>query len=296
MNMATLLKGKEVIDKLNEELLSRSDSLKEKGVTPTLGIVRLGERPDDMAYERGALKRAEKTGVSVKQFVFDADMTQDELIRQIDKINDDSEVHGVLMFRPLPSQIDDEAVRNELAPEKDVDGITDRSLSGVFTSTDKGFPSCTAQATMEMLHFYNIEIERKKAAIIGRSLVIGRPVAMMLMHENATVVNCHTRTDNIPEITREADILVVACGQLHFVGPEFTNPNQVIIDIGTDWDPEHEAISGDVDFDRVEPHVRAISPVPGGVGRITTCVLVSHVIEAARRYAKRQPLYAEATK
>ena len=140
MNMATLLKGKEVIDKLNEELLSRSDSLKEKGVTPTLGIVRLGERPDDLAYERGALKRAEKTGVSVKQFVFDADMTQDELIRQIDKINDDSEVHGVLMFRPLPSQIDDEAVRNELAPEKDVDGITDGSMAGVYSGSGQGYP------------------------------------------------------------------------------------------------------------------------------------------------------------
>jgi methylenetetrahydrofolate dehydrogenase (NADP+)/methenyltetrahydrofolate cyclohydrolase len=149
---------------------------------------------------------------------------------------------------------------------------------------------------MEMLHFYNIDIARKKAAIIGRSLVIGRPVAMMLMHENATVVNCHTSTENIPEITREADILIVACGQLHFVGPEFTNPDQVIIDIGTDWDPETEKISGDVDFDRVEPVVRAISPVPGGVGRITTCVLVSHVIEAARRYAKKQPLYTNATK
>ena len=144
---------------------------------------------------------------------------------------------------------------------------------------------------MEMLHYYGVDIEGKKAAIIGRSLVIGRPVAMMLMHENATVTNCHTRTENIPAITRNADILIVAAGDLHLVGPEHINPDQVVIDVGTNWDPVRETTSGDVDFERVEPLVKAISPVPGGVGRITTCVLVSHVIEAAKRYAKRKPLY-----
>ena len=220
-----------------------------------------------------------------------ADASQDEFDRALSSFNNDPGVHGILMFMPLPEQLDAERARMLLSPEKDIDGITDRSLSGVFTSTEKGFPSCTAQATMEMLHYYGVDIEGKKAAIIGRSLVIGRPVAMMLMHENATVTNCHTRTENIPAITRNADILIVAAGDLHLVGPEYINPDQVIIDVGTNWDPVRETTSGDVDFERVEPLVKAISPVPGGVGRITTCVLVSHVIEAAKRYAKRKPLY-----
>lgn len=294
--MAEVLKGAPVVKALSERMIRDVEELRAQGIYPTIAILRVGDRHDDVSYENSAIKRCHAVGVRVVTLTLPADARQDEFDRALSSLNNDPGVHGILMFMPLPEQLDAERARMLLSPEKDVDGITDRSLSGVFTSTDKGFPSCTAQATMEMLHFYNIDIARKKAAIIGRSLVIGRPVAMMLMHENATVVNCHTSTENIPEITREADILIVACGQLHFVGPEFTNPDQVIIDIGTDWDPETEKISGDVDFDRVEPVVRAISPVPGGVGRITTCVLVLHVIEAARRYAKKQPLYTDATK
>ena len=170
-----------------------------------------------------------------------------------------------------------------LSPAKDIDGCTDGSLAGVFTNTATGFPPCTAQAAMETLHYYGIELKGKKAAVIGRSLVIGRPVAMMLMHENATVVNCHTRTVDVPSITSKADILIAAAGKLASVGPEYTNPDQVIIDVGINWDEAKGGIAGDVDFDAVEPHVAALTPVPGGVGTVTTSVLVSHVVEAAKR-------------
>lgn len=282
MNMATLLKGKEVIDKLNEELLSRSDSLKEKGVTPTLGIVRLGERPDDMAYERGALKRAEKTGVSVKQFVFDADMTQDELIRQIDKINDDSEVHGVLMFRPLPSQIDDEAVRNELAPEKDVDGITDGSMAGVYSGSGQGYPPCTAEACIQILDHYGIDLKGKNVAVIGRSQVIGKPVTMMLIRKNATVTVCHTKTEDMAGICRNKDIIIAAAGHIGTVTKDFLSPGQVVIDVAINFDDEGK-MCGDVDFDAAEPIIDAVTPVPGGVGTVTTSMLMKHVIEAAEK-------------
>ena len=280
--MATLLKGKEVIDKLNEELLSRSDSLKEKGVTPTLGIVRLGERPDDMAYERGALKRAEKTGVSVKQFVFDADMTQDELIRQIDKINDDSEVHGVLMFRPLPSQIDDEAVRNELAPEKDVDGITDGSMAGVYSGSGQGYPPCTAEACIQILDHYGIDLKGKNVAVIGRSQVIGKPVTMMLIRKNATVTVCHTKTEDMAGICRNKDIIIAAAGHIGTVTEDFLSPGQVVIDVAINFDDEGK-MCGDVDFEAAEPIIDAVTPVPGGVGTVTTSMLMKHVIEAAEK-------------
>lgn len=282
MNMATLLKGKEVVDKLNEELLSRSDSLKEKGVTPTLGIVRLGERPDDMAYERGALKRAEKTGVSVKQFVFDADMTQEELIRQIDKINDDSEVHGVLMFRPLPSQIDDEAVRNELAPEKDVDGITDGSMAGVYSGSGQGYPPCTAEACIQILDHYGIDLKGKNVAVIGRSQVIGKPVTMMLIRKNATVTVCHTKTEDMAGICRNKDIIIAAAGHIGTVTKDFLSPGQVVIDVAINFDDEGK-MCGDVDFDAAEPIIDAVTPVPGGVGTVTTSMLMKHVIEAAEK-------------
>ena len=289
--MAEILKGAPVVKALSEKMSHEVEELKAQGVAPTIAILRVGERHDDVEYERSAIKRCNSVGVRVITMTLPADASQDEFDRALSSFNNDPGVHGILMFMPLPEQLDAERARMLLSPEKDIDGITDRSLSGVFTSTEKGFPSCTAQATMEMLHYYGVDIEGKKAAIIGRSLVIGRPVAMMLMHENATVTNCHTRTENIPAITRNADILIVAAGDLHLVGPEYINPDQVIIDVGTNWDPVRETTSGDVDFERVEPLVKAISPVPGGVGRITTCVLVSHVIEAAKRYAKRKPLY-----
>ncbi|MBR2643863.1 MAG: bifunctional 5,10-methylenetetrahydrofolate dehydrogenase/5,10-methenyltetrahydrofolate cyclohydrolase [Clostridia bacterium] len=281
--MAEIWKSKPVVDAMVARMQGETAAFMERGIIPTLCIVRVGERPDDLAYERGAVKRCESVGVRVEKVVLPADITQADFDEAFAAVNRDPSIHGILLFRPLPKQLDNERARQMLNPAKDVDGCTDASLAGVFTNSKVGFPPCTAQAAMELLHHYGVDPKGKKAAVIGRSLVIGRPVAMLLMHENATVVNCHTRTVDVPSITRQADILIAAAGQLHSVTPDFTNPDQVVIDIGINWDAQKGGISGDVDFDAVEPLVRAITPVPGGVGSVTSCVLASHVIEAAKR-------------
>ena len=281
--MAKILKGKEVADALTSQMKQDVENLKAAGVTPTLCIFRVGERPDDLSYERGAAKRASLVGIEVRKVILPADVSQEEFDQEFKNVNEDESIHGILLFRPLPKHLDNEKARQMLNPAKDIDGCTDLSLAGVFTNTKTGFPPCTAQAAMEILHYYGIPIKGRKAAVIGRSLVVGRPVAMMLMHENATVVNCHTRTIDVPSITREADILITASGQLHSVTKEYTNPNQVVIDVGINWDEAKGGISGDVAFEDVEPNVAAITPVPGGVGSVTTCVLIGHVAEAARR-------------
>lgn len=281
--MAEVLKGAPVTAALNERMIADVEKLRAKGVDPTLCIFRVGERPDDLSYERGAMKRCEKIGVTVKNVVLPADVDQDAFDATLTELNNDPAIHGILMFRPLPKQLDNEKARQMLNPAKDVDGCTDGSLAGVFTNTKTGFPPCTAQAAMEILKFYDVPLRGKSAAVIGRSLVVGRPVSMMLMHENATVTTCHTKTPDPAAVASKADILIAASGQLHSISPAYTNPDQVIIDVGINWDETKGGISGDVDFDAVEPCCKALTPVPGGVGTVTTSVLVSHVVEAAKR-------------
>ena len=281
--MAEVLKGMPVAKAISEELKARSEALQAKGVTPTLAIFRVGERDDDLSYERGAMKRAEQTGVAVKNVVLPADVDSETFFKALDDLNHDKTVHGILMFRPLPKQLDGEKARQMLAPEKDVDGCTDGSLAGVFANAKVGFPPCTAQAAMEILKFYGIDLKGKKAAVIGRSLVIGRPVAMMLMHANATVTICHTRTVDVPSITKEADIVIAASGQMESVGAEYVSAGQTVIDVGIGWNEAKGKLCGDVKFEEAEPVVAAITPVPGGVGSVTTAVLCKHVIEAAER-------------
>lgn len=281
--MAEILKGAPVTEALTKRSIEEVEELKAKGTEPCLAILRVGERPDDIAYEKGAVKKAEAVGVTVRKVILPGDVSQEDFDKTLTDLNEDKTVHGILMFRPLPAQLDNEKARQMLDPAKDIDGMTDGSLAGVFTNTETGFPPCTAQAAMEILKYYNVPIKGAKACVIGRSLVIGRPVAMMLMHENATVVNCHTRTVDPASIARSADILICAAGKLRSVGPEYTNPDQVIIDVGINWDEEAGKIAGDCDFANVEPVVKAITPVPGGVGGVTSTILVSHVIKAAQR-------------
>ena len=280
--MANLLKGAEVVSALHARLIPQVEELKTKGIQPTLGIVRVGERADDVAYERGASKRAETFGVAVQKFLLPADATQDELLETIRRINADDAIHGVLLFRPLPKHINDEAVRATLLPEKDIDGITDGSLAGVFTGTKRGFPPCTAQACMEILAHYQIPLQGKRAVVIGRSLVVGKPVSMMLLQQHATVTICHTKTVDMPSVTQQADILIVAAGHACVVGAEYVRAGQTVIDVGINFTPEGTMV-GDADFAAIEPIVGAVTPVPGGVGTVTTTVLIGHVVEAARR-------------
>ena len=283
--MAEILKGAPVAAALNEKMSASVAELKAKGVTPTLAILRVGERDEDVAYERGAMKRCEQVGVAVKNAVLPAGVDSATFFKTLDGLNNDKDVHGILLFRPLPKQLDGEKARKLLAPEKDIDGCTDGSLAGVFTNTNLGYPPCTAQAAMEILHYYGVNPKGKRAAVIGRSLVIGRPVAMMLMHENATVTVCHTRTADVPSVTKEADIVIAASGRMESVGAEYFRPGQTVIDVGIGWNDTKGKLCGDVKYEEAEPIVDKITPVPGGVGSVTTSVLVSHVVEAAKRAA-----------
>lgn len=282
--MAEILKGAPVVAAMNEKLQARVAKLKEKGVAPTLAIVRIGERGDDIAYQRGATKRCETIGVAVRPVELAADISQDGLIKMLEDLNGDDQVHGVLLLRPLPKTMDDALVRNALAPEKDIDGITDGSLAGVFTNTDKGYPPCTARACIEILDHYGYDMTGKRAVVVGRSLVIGKPVSIMLQAKNATVTMCHTRTVDLANTCKNAEVLIVSAGVAKAVGADSVSPGQVVIDVGVNVDAEGN-MCGDVDFAAAEGIVGAITPVPGGVGTVTTSVLVSHVVESAEKSA-----------
>ncbi len=289
--MAKRLLGKEVKEALVAALQTRTAALKEKGITPTLGIVRLGENPSDLSYEKGATKRAEEVGVAVKNYILPENASKEDVLAVIDEVNADASVHGVLMFRPLPKHLknDQDEICNRLDPKKDVDSMTHMSNAGVFEGQDLGYAPCTPAACMEILDYYGIDCKGKNAVVIGRSLVVGKPAAMMLMAKNATVTVCHTRTVNTAEICKNADIIVSAAGVLNSLTKDFVREGQIVIDVSMNWNPEKitskgkGGMSGDAIFDEVEPIVEAITPVPGGVGAVTTSVLMKHVVEAAEK-------------
>ena len=281
--MAKLLLGAPVANALGEKLEGEITRLKRLGVTPTLAIVRVGERKDDLSYERGAINRCDGLGIDVRQFVLDGGCSQEELIATIEQVNNDASIHGCLMFRPLPAGLDEAAACAALDPAKDVDCITEGSMYGIFVNKPIGFAPCTAEACIELLDYYGYDLTGARVTVIGRSLVIGKPVSMMLQSRNATVTMCHTRTKDMAAECREAEILVVAAGHIGTIGADAAAPQQVIVDVGINWDQNAGKLCGDVLFDEVEPLVSAITPVPRGVGSITTAVLAKHVVEAARR-------------
>lgn len=290
--MAELLKGKPVADRITERVSEKAAKLRASGVVPTLAIVRLGEDPGDLSYEKGAMKRAAEVGVEVKNVVLPRDAVQNELVAEIEKLNIDDSVHGVLLFRPLPKHIDEKAVCETLDPAKDIDGITSGSLAGIFMDSDIGFPPCTAAACIELLDHYGYELSGKKVTVMGRSLVIGKPVAMMAMRKNATVTICHSRTtsEDFTAAGKNADVVIAAVGKARMIKENMLGENQVIVDVGINMD-ENGKLCGDVDFDRENPdagpgaHAAAATPVPAGVGSVTTAVLMKHVVEAASKYA-----------
>lgn len=283
--MATLLKGAPVAQQINERTTGHVHALAERGVTPTLCIIRVGERPDDVAYEKGVCKRAEAVGVAIRQRLLPADAAQADVLAAIRAANDDCGIHGILIFRPLPSGIDDSAIRGAIAPEKDVDGITDGSLAGVFTGSDCGFSPCTAQACMEILDYYGVPLAGRRAVVVGRSLVVGKPAAMLLLRRNATVSICHTGTQDMPRLCREADVLIAAAGRAEMLGAGFLRDGQTVVDVGINF-TEDGRMTGDVDMRQAESLELAITPVPGGAGTVTTSVLIGHVAEAALRSLK----------
>ena len=283
--MALLMKGGPAAAALNEKTAARAAALATAGVMPTLAVVRVGAREDDLAYERGVLARCAKLGLAVRPFVLDAAAPQEELLAVLDEVNRDKSIHGCLLFRPLPPQMDDRTVRAALAPEKDVDGITDASLAGVFTGSGVGYPPCTAQACVEVLDYYGIPLEGRRVTVVGRSLVVGKPAAMLLDRRNATVTLCNSRTRGLPALCRAADVLVVAMGRRGAIGADCIAPGQVVVDVGIHTG-EDGRLCGDVRFAEAEPVAGAITPVPGGVGAMTTSVLAAHLVSAAEKAAR----------
>ena len=290
--MAKRLLGKEVNEAIVANLLERTTALRAKGVVPTLGIIRVGANPSDLSYEKGATTKGEQVGVDVKKFELPEDATKEQVLAMIDQVNADDSIHGVLMFRPLPKHLknDQNVICNRLDPKKDVDCMTHLSNAGVFEDRkDLGYAPCTPAACMEILDHYGIDCKGKTAVVIGRSLVVGKPAAMMLMSKNATVTICHTKTVDTAAVCRNADIIISAAGVLKSLTKDYVRPGQVVIDVSMNWDAEKittrgkGGMSGDAIFDEVEPIVDAITPVPGGVGAVTTSVLMKHVVEAAEK-------------
>jgi len=280
--MAEILKGAPVAEAICENVRERSAALRAAGCAPTLALVRVGANDADVYYERGAMKRCQSVGVDIKNCIFPEDITEPELIAAIEELNRDDSVHGVLIFRPLPRHISDSAVCNTLTPDKDVDGITEGSMAGVFTGSGRGWCPCTAEACATLLDHYGVDCTGKRVCVVGRSLVIGKPVSQLMLKRNATVTVCHTRTVDLPSETKRADVIIAAAGHIGTIGLEHISPRQIIVDVGTNTGADGK-LCGDADFADIEPFVGAITPVPGGVGSITTAILALHTVEAAEK-------------
>lgn len=286
--MATLLRGAPVAAAITQDVAARAAALEARGAVPRLVVVRVGKREDDLAYERGLMSRAGKAGVAVCRSCLPEDCSQDELLAEIRTASASPDVHGILLFRPLPAHLDEEAAAAAIAPEKDVDCLTTTSLAHVLTGTGAGFAPCTAEAVVRLLAHYEVPLAGADVCVVGRSLVIGRPVALMLQRADATVTMCHTKTRDLAAHTRAADVVVAACGHAHTLGPSHLRAGQAVVDVGINWDEAAGRLVGDVDTDAAAEVVDAITPVPGGVGSITTAVLMDHVVTAAERAAARE--------
>ena len=278
-----LLKGKPVADLICEKVQTEAEELLEKGIYPTLGILRVGHNESDIAYETSAEKKAKSLGMNVEKYIMEVNSTESDVLDVLEVMNNDNNIHGILMFRPLPKGIDENHVINRINPAKDIDGISFESVGGLFTGEKNGFPPCTAEAAIAILDHYGIEVAGKKVVVIGRSLVIGKPVAMMLLDRNATVTICHSKTkpEELKALCKDADIIITAAGKIGTVTEEHVNGKQVIVDVGINFN-EDGKMCGDADFEALEGKVEAITPVPGGVGSVTTALLLYHTIEAAK--------------
>lgn len=274
-------RGMPAVKAMTEEFKSRVAALKERGVYPKLAVVRAGEREDDIAYEKGIMKRFGTVEAEVEVIKLPIDIDEESFEETIRRLNEDENVHGILVFRPLPKQLDDNRLKEIIRPDKDVDSISMANAAKVFAGDKTGYAPCTAQAVMELLEHNKIDLTGKKVAIVGRSLVVGKPLAMLMLGRNATVTVCHTRTKNIAEECKRADILVACAGSAKMIKRDFTNPDQIVVDVGINF--VDGAMCGDVDYDDVAEHVAAITPVPGGVGTVTTSVLLKHTLESAER-------------
>ncbi len=273
-----ILKGLPVANAINEKLMEQVKSI--EGPLPHLAIIRVGERPDDCSYERGAVKKMDKVGVRCTTYTFDADIDNETFQAEFDKINENPDIDGILMLRPLPKQLDEKQIENKIDPRKDLDGISPLNLAKVYAGDESGYAPCTAEAVIEMLDYAGIDIKGKRVTVVGRSLVIGKPVSMLLMKRNATVTVCHTKTVDMEGTCRNAEILVAAAGAARMIKKDYVAEGAIVVDVGINVDEEGN-LCGDVDFDAITDIAAIATPVPGGVGSVTTSVLAKHLVKAA---------------
>ena len=280
--MCTLLKGKPVVESLREDLKSRIDNMKMKSIAPAILIFRVGEREDDISYEKGILKNCERIGVSYRRDVLPENITTRELVKKIELANQDRLVHGIMIFRPLPKHIDEELVCRTINPGKDIDCMNPENLEKVFEGSSEGFAPCTPEAVMAMLEHYKVPLEGASVAVVGRSTVVGKPLSMLLLNNNATVTICHSRTRELEKVTAASDVVIAAAGRARFMDENFFTEDSIVIDVGIN-DDGNGRICGDVDFEKVSSHVKAINPAVGGVGLITTTILLSHAVSSCEK-------------
>ena len=278
--MSIIMKGSEVAAAMKEQLLREVEKLAQKGIVPQLGIVRVGARPDDLAYERGAVKRMEAVGIRCKVIELPELINQEEFEKEFSAVNSDPDIHGILLFRPLPKQLNEDPVRSMINPKKDVDCMSPVNMAKVFAGDESGFAPCTPEAVMEVLAHFGIDLKGKRVTVVGRSMVVGKPLSMLLLKKNATVTICHTKTADLGATCRNAEILIAAAGKANMITAEFVSENSIVVDVGINVGSDGK-LCGDVDFDAVAPKVAYITPVPGGVGAVTSSVLADHVVRAA---------------
>lgn len=282
--MAFLLKGEPVAENVRQRIIKKCEILQNRGVVPTLGIVRAGSRGNDIAYERGAVKQAQKLGIKVKQFILAETVSGEELSRVLNEINAASDIHGCLIFRPLPAHLKEAEILEILKPEKDVDAITAASMGRMVAGIENGYAPCTAAACLELLKYYQIPLKGRRVTVVGKGINVGLSISLLLLNEEATVSVCHifTAPEEVKRLCREADVLVSAAGCAGLIGVEKVRPGQVVIDVGVNIGNDGKTC-GDADFNAVGQVVEAITPVPGGIGAITSCILMEHVVDAALR-------------
>lgn len=277
--MGQIIKGKLVADAISEDLTKKVEELKKNGLVPKLVIVRVGANPSDLSYERGALKRCQSIGILAEVKELPEDITQSDFIKELEKVNNDKNVHGILIFRPLPKGLDENVIKYVISPDKDMDCFSPVNVAKIMENDPTGFAPCTPSAVMEILKYYNVPMKGKKAVVVGRSMVVGKPVSMLLLNENATVTICHSKTQDMPAVCSEADILVVGIGKAKMINSKYVKEGAVVIDVGINLDPEGN-LCGDVDTDDCIEKSSMITPVPGGVGSVTTSILAKHVVKA----------------
>jgi len=274
------LRGKAVADSLTEKLKGDISALSGKGVVPKLAVVRIGNREDDISYERGILKKFDSSGAKAEVYELPENCSYAELEKLVVGLNNDKNVHGMLLFRPFPDKSFEDKIKLVINPEKDSDGMSPINNAHIYAGDKSGYPPCTPQGVIELLDFYGIDVAGKNVTVVGRSLVVGKPLAMLLIAKNATVTVCHTKTTDIECECKKADILIACAGAAKMIKKDFVHKDQIVIDVGVNID-ENGKLCGDVDYAEVAEHVKAITPVPGGTGTVTTCVLLKHVVQTA---------------